>query len=106
MALSCGILALFGAATLRRYDNEVIEIFDQEDEPLLDAMSTDSSDYSGIVVSPDSVFHRPPNVTPILLEEISCFASKDAYLLAFNMFTLVGSGLMYTNNIGAICTAN
>jgi hypothetical protein len=38
----------------------------------------------------------------IVLEEISCFRSIDSYILAFNMFVLVGSGLMYINNVGSI----
>jgi hypothetical protein len=42
------------------------------------------------------------DIVGIELEEISCFRSIDAYILAFNMFVLVGSGLMYINNVGSI----
>jgi hypothetical protein len=41
----------------------------------------------------------------IVLQPISCFSSFDAYLLGFNMFAIVGIGLMYINNVGAIILA-
>ena len=38
----------------------------------------------------------------IELEDIKCFRSIDSYLLGTNMVIIVGVGLMYINNVGAI----
>ncbi|KAJ2995041.1 hypothetical protein HDV02_001118 [Globomyces sp. JEL0801] len=38
----------------------------------------------------------------IELDDISCFPSINAFLLAYNMFAIIGVGLMYLNNVGAI----
>ncbi|KAI8928842.1 major facilitator superfamily domain-containing protein [Entophlyctis helioformis] len=55
-----------------------------------------------------AIFNTPAIAAPAALaadfeiEDISCFLFMDAYLLAYSMFTVVGVGLMYINNVGAI----
>lgn len=41
----------------------------------------------------------------IFIDDTSCFSSTSAYLIAFTMFSVAGTGLMYINNVGAILVA-
>jgi hypothetical protein len=51
------------------------------------------------------IYEHESDEVGIVLEEISCFRSETVYLLAYNMFALIGSGLMYINNVGALGTS-
>lgn len=115
IALSCAVLNVTSMLFLRQYDIDILELLPEERSPLL--LRTQSSDFyiqeepeafessndliSDLVGNSDSDSHNEGS-GKIVLEEISCFSSVSAYLLAFNMFVIVGAGLMYINNVGAI----
>ncbi|KAI8894692.1 major facilitator superfamily domain-containing protein [Globomyces pollinis-pini] len=49
--------------------------------------------------------HPPPSATNNLEDDVPCFPSIKSFLLAYNMFAIIGVGLMYINNVGIILIA-
>lgn len=80
------------------HEHEIPE-YAEEEEIFYNAHSIDRE--QDTFYTPVSDLHIPESIG-ITLEEISCFRSLNAYLLGYNMFAVVGVGIMYINNVGAI----
>jgi hypothetical protein len=93
------------------YEHEIAEYTEDQEEQERLGIGNDFSAQIEIerqlsvdMAHPVDIAHEPS--VGIMLEEISCFRSIDAYILALNMFVLVGAGLMYINNVGNIGISN
>ncbi|KAJ3259552.1 hypothetical protein HK103_002105 [Boothiomyces macroporosus] len=101
----CLIINLFAVVLLKPLP---IDATEEEMEPLLhdgdietEYTTEEYEQYASPVIQDELDLVHEHSIG-IELEEISCFRSMNAYFLALNMLFVVGVGLMYTNNVGAI----
>ncbi|KAJ3274791.1 hypothetical protein HDV01_001994 [Terramyces sp. JEL0728] len=101
----CMIINLFAMVLLKPLP---VEASEEEIQPLLndgdletEYTTEEYEQYASPVIEDELDIEVEPSIG-IELEEISCFRSMNAYFLALNMLFVVGVGLMYTNNVGAI----
>ena len=88
------------------YEHEITEYAEEREE-----IQQHSQHHLGIetevlsAIGSIAQYDTPPElINRIELETITCFRSIDSYLLGLNMVVIVGVGLMFINNVGAIST--
>lgn len=79
------------------YPRENADFEDEESRPLMynpSETSTEDEIFSTAGTDEELALGSNLSLVHLDLDEISCFGSVAAYLLAFNMFVLVGAGIM------------
>jgi MFS family permease len=103
MGLGCLVLNFISIFIFQKADIDVCNgDSDSEDEHMPENLRLLPEEDSFSELEHDSL---PNNETEnsINLNTVSCFSSSNAYIIAFAMFSVAGSGVMYINNVGAIC---